>query len=389
MISISCVDYIKPIAQFVQAAILSGHEDWVKALSFRPLEAGSECLVLASGSQDGTIRLWNIEPRLKTNATNGALGDDLLDAFEASLGDTTDAEEGGRQISLKRHIINVKSEDSRYAPYLVQRYMKINSFYSPQQYTITFDALLIGHEAGVTSLAWRPFCFRAEDNQTLLSTSTDSSVILWSPSSVINASKDGTTSLWINRQRFGDVGGQRLGGFVGGLWSSEGREVLAWGWNGGWRRWRQKIGASETSIEEWEEIGAVTGHSASVRGLSWGPHGEYLISARYSFNSSMVMKLQRSFTFYSLDQTSRIHGEIPQSDATSSSWHELGRPQVHGYDLIDAQFLTSTRFISIADEKVARVFEATKDFVSLVSSLHVAELRLDQVCCLNTYVHLV
>jgi hypothetical protein len=38
------------------------------------------------------------------------LSDDLLDAFEASLGDLTDAEEGGRQISLKRHILTVKDE---------------------------------------------------------------------------------------------------------------------------------------------------------------------------------------------------------------------------------------------------------------------------------------
>lgn len=38
------------------------------------------------------------------------LSDDLLDAFEASLGDLgADAEEGGRQISLKRHILTVKS----------------------------------------------------------------------------------------------------------------------------------------------------------------------------------------------------------------------------------------------------------------------------------------
>lgn len=39
-----------------------------------------------------------------------ALGDDLLDAFEASLADPTEGEEGGRQISLKRHILTVKSK---------------------------------------------------------------------------------------------------------------------------------------------------------------------------------------------------------------------------------------------------------------------------------------
>ena len=62
-----------------------------------------------------------------------------------------------------------------------------------------------------------------------------------------------------------------------------------------------------------------------------------------------------------------------------SSWHELARPQVHGYDLIDAVFLTLTRFISIADEKVTRIFEAPKEFVQTIANLHVADLASDQV----------
>ncbi|THH33766.1 hypothetical protein EUX98_g382 [Antrodiella citrinella] len=44
----------------------------------------------------------------------------------------------------------------------------------------------------------------------------------------------------------------------------------------------------------------------------------------------------------------------------------------------DAVFLTPTRFISIADEKVARVFEAPKEFVTSIATLHVADLAQDQ-----------
>lgn len=140
-----------------------------------------------------------------------------------------------------------------------------NSFYSVQKFTITFDALLIGHEAHVTSLSWQPH--KSGQPPTLLSTSTDSSVIIWSPSSL----------LWINQQRFGDIGGQRLGGFIGGLWGANGQEVLAWGWSGGWRRWRRK-----TPTEDfWSEVGAISGHSNAVKDISWSPQGEYLLSARY------------------------------------------------------------------------------------------------------------
>lgn len=100
----------------MRAASLPGHEDWIRALSFYTPRVEGEPLVLASGSQDSTIRLWNIEPIAKApsrdvSAADGGLTDELLDAFEASLGDLADADEGGRQISLKRHILTVKSTD--------------------------------------------------------------------------------------------------------------------------------------------------------------------------------------------------------------------------------------------------------------------------------------
>ena len=108
-------------------------------------------------------------------------------------------------------------------------------------------------------------------------------MILWSPSTIFGSSANQTTSIWINRQRFGDVGGQRLGGFVGGLWARGGTDVVAWGWNGGWRRWRCKgeIRQLSNTAEEWHEVGAITGHAGAVKGLSWSPGGEYFITARY------------------------------------------------------------------------------------------------------------
>ncbi|KIP12875.1 hypothetical protein PHLGIDRAFT_61192 [Phlebiopsis gigantea 11061_1 CR5-6] len=306
--------------EFVSSLSLAGHEDWVKSLVFYQPEDPSCPLVLASGSQDATIRLWNIEPFVRkqtpVSASSGSdsLSDDLLDVFEASIGELDESEEGGRQISLKRHILTVKTSAG-----------------SQQLFTVMFDALLVGHEAGITSLSWRPRS-AAYPEPTLLSTSTDSSIILWSPSTVLGSSHHGTTSLWINSQRFGDVGGQRLGGFVGGLWA-------------------------HGSSEDWTEVGAITGHSAPVRGLAWSPNGEYLAST-------------------SLDQTMRIHGETSiGEDKPSKSWHEISRPQVHGYDLISIAFVDALHFVSIADEKVARVFEAPQEFVDIVRNLNVANLH--------------
>lgn len=86
--------------------------------------------------------------------------------------------------------------------------------------------------------------------------------------------------LWINLQRFGDVGGQRLGGFVGGLWADSGCEVLGWGWSGSWRRWRC-VSTLDGHSDTWEEIGALTGHQGVVKSIAWSPHGDYLLSTGY------------------------------------------------------------------------------------------------------------
>ena len=75
---------------------------------------------MASGSQDATIRLWNIERRKKI-LTNSAedLVDELLDKFESSLGDLGEKEEAGKQISLKHHIITVKAKSDRWTNYFL------------------------------------------------------------------------------------------------------------------------------------------------------------------------------------------------------------------------------------------------------------------------------
>lgn len=155
-------------------------------------------------------------------------------------------------------------------------------FFSQRQYSLTFDALLAGHEAGVTSVSWQPG--KSNKTPTLLSTSTDSSLILWSPSDGASSSTAVNGSLWMNRQRFGDVGGVKPGGFVGGLWARDGKEVLGFGWNGSWRRWRDTSpspsGNDAIQVESWVETPAILGHNASVRGLAWDPEGNCLISTR-------------------------------------------------------------------------------------------------------------
>ncbi|KAF9507357.1 hypothetical protein BS47DRAFT_1373915 [Hydnum rufescens UP504] len=312
---------------FISSLSLEGHEDWVRSLSFSllPSPLGDvPLLTLASGSQDGYIRLWVIAHSMasSTSFADDLGGDELIDSFEKKLGNLEDAEEGGKTISNRAHVFSVFDGKDK----------------SVRQYTLTFDALLIGHEPA----------------------STDSSLILWSPTSLSTTSSGSFSSLWTNRQRFGDVGGVKAGGFAGGLWAGGGMQVLGWGWNGSWRRW----GATSDAELEWIEMGAVGGHQGPVRGVTWDSTGRFLLST-------------------SLDQTTRIHGpwkhNLPEASSTSSieTWHEIARPQIHGYDLISAAFIGSYRFISVADEKVARVFEAPKGFLNTLKGINAEDPTVD------------
>ncbi|QRW04945.1 elongator complex protein 2 [Ceratobasidium sp. AG-Ba] len=251
---------------------------------------------------------------------------------------------------------------------------------SPQTYSLAFDALLVGHEASVNSVAWRPGS--SSSSLQLLSSSTDASLIVW------ESIDSGAGAIWGSVQRFGDVGGQRAGGFVGALWIGSG-DIAGWGWGGGWRRWKR----AEGEAEAWTETNAPTGHNAPVKGLAWSPKGEYIVST-------------------SQDQTTRIHGPV----GASRTWHELARPpavlmrkslefsmrrrdlsnmvpsaplehgtslpdpQVHGYDLTDAAFVGpgALRLVSCADEKIARVFDAPKGFVKTVCALGTVDWEGDQ-----------
>lgn len=73
----------------------------------------------------------------------------------------------------------------------------------------------------------------------------------------------------------------------------------------------------------------------------------------------------------SLDQTTRLFGpwnrEVDGQQV--STWHEMGRPQVHGYDIKCISFVHEWQFVSGADEKVLRVFDAPKSCVESLALL--------------------
>jgi elongator complex protein 2 len=80
----------------------------------------------------------------------------------------------------------------------------------------------------------------------------------------------------------------------------------------------------------------------------------------------------------SLDQTTRLFAE----HTVPGCWYELGRPQIHGYDMntlctvknlknsetSKGNYLSS-KILSGGDEKVLRLFEAPYNYVKTMNSL--------------------
>lgn len=117
--------------QFVFSVALEGHIDWVRALDFSPPGTSAPTTVsftptlevlLASGSQDGYIRMWSLVPIAAApdegSAANddegGELDDQMLKDFERKIGGA-DGDEGGNvgQVSMKAFVISVKTRDGK------------------------------------------------------------------------------------------------------------------------------------------------------------------------------------------------------------------------------------------------------------------------------------
>ncbi|XP_017729493.1 PREDICTED: elongator complex protein 2 isoform X2 [Rhinopithecus bieti] len=61
-----------------------------------------------------------------------------------------------------------------------------------------------------------------------------------------------------------------------------------------------------------------------------------------------------------------FHGALhlwKQNTVNPVTWHEIARPQIHGYDLKCLAMINRFQFVSGADEKVLRVFSAPRNFV--------------------------
>jgi elongator complex protein 2 len=287
---------------FQLKATLSGHEGWIRCLSFIQ-EPGTSDWLLASASQDKYIRLWRIHQGTELPVAAAAGSDPKLGAFLP-----------GKSLSNKAHRFTAGGDD----------------------YSATFEALLLGHDDWIYTAYWR----QQTEKLQLLSASADNSLAIWE--------QDPVTSIWVTIARLGEISGQKgsttatgsTGGFWTGLWSPSGNSVTSLGRTGSWRVWNYS-----SEQDRWSQVIGVSGHIQSVTGIAWSKDGDYLLST-------------------SSDQTTRLHACWKQDG--KRSWHEMARPQIHGYDLNCIDSLGKNQFVSGADEKLLRVFTEPKAVATLL-----------------------
>lgn len=296
--------------EFQLQATLSGHEGWIQSLHFaRESDAPDSDLILASASQDKYIRLWRFHQgkELPAAAANGT--DQLMGAFLP-----------GKSPSNKAHRLQA-AED---------------------HFSVTFEALLLGHDDWIYSAKW--YSDPSTGKPQLLSASADNTLAIWEA--------DPSSGIWVTTVRLGEISREKgattatgsTGGFWTGLWSPNGSSAVCLGRTGSWRLWDYS-----KEQDQWIPHVGISGHTRAVTGITWSKKGDYLLST-------------------SADQTTRLHASWNKGSG-QKTWHEMARPQIHGYDLNCIDSLGNSKFVSGADEKLMRVFDEPKAVAKLLSKL--------------------
>ncbi|KAH8401034.1 hypothetical protein KR009_002596 [Drosophila setifemur] len=223
-------------------------------------------------------------------------------------------------------------------------------------FAVSLESVLYGHEGWVYGVQWH----KTKDQELrLLSASIDKTLVVWAPIQ---------QGMWMEHVRVGDVGGNSMG-FFGGKFSTDGHSIVGHSYQGGFHIWNHILERERPQTVTSNVI--VGGHYGEVRDLAWEHDGAYLMTV-------------------SADQTTRLHAPWLQDDA-DPTWHELARPQVHGYDMQALALLSRYKFASGAEEKIVRTFQAPANFIenfrhiSRVKSDEAGDALLDCECSWSTY----
>ncbi|KPJ07376.1 putative elongator complex protein 2 [Papilio machaon] len=290
---------------------LVGHTDGITCIY--SIYTNEEDLIVYTGSKDSTVKVWEQCNDKSSVLLASASQDTYIRLWRIHLHTEV---ETTTEIRVEQKLFHAYGKD----------------------WSVKLEAILAGHEGWVYGVQWHPTRYDTNTKRNvpvyrLLSSSLDKTLIIWEPES-----SEFGEGAWVEKVRVGEVGGNGLG-FYGSRFGPNGKSFLGHGYNGSFHIWTLN---EETS--QWEPRVVCGGHFGSVEDARWEPdRGRYLLSV-------------------SADQTTRLHAPWTKPDGVME-WHEVARPQVHGYDLASIAPLTATTFASAAEEKVIRVFQAPHNFL--------------------------
>uniref|UniRef100_A0A672SVS3 Elongator complex protein 2 n=1 Tax=Sinocyclocheilus grahami TaxID=75366 RepID=A0A672SVS3_SINGR len=268
--------YVQLNGQFQRLLTLTGHEDWVRCVEWATKDGE---LWLASCSQDCLIRVWRLfaktatEPNQQTEAV----------------------------IKMKENVFQVSGDE----------------------FAVTLETVLAGHENWVYGVHWQPPCVKGD--------------LVEQPLKLLSLVKS-------------SFGGNTLG-FYGCQMSPDGFMILAHAFHGALHLWH-----CDSNQGEWRPSVVISGHFGALQDLSWDPEGEFIITV-------------------GSDQTTRLFTPWTRKGCSEITWHEISRPQIHGYDMQCLTMVGCFQFVSGADEKVLRVFKAPRNFVENIANISCTSVK--------------
>nr|XP_055089827.1 elongator complex protein 2 isoform X5 [Symphalangus syndactylus] len=306
--------------QLLKAVHLQGHEGPVYAVHAvyqRTTSDPTLCTLIVSAAADSAVRLWSKKGSEGRDLFLASCSQDcLIRIWKLYIKSTSLETQDDDNIRLKENTFTIENESVKIA------------------FAVTLETVLAGHENWVNAVHWQPVFYKdgvLQQPMRLLSASMDKTMILWAP--------DEESGVWLEQVRVGEVGGNTLG-FYDCQFNEDGSMIIAHAFHGALHLWKQNT----VNPREWTPEIVISGHFHGVQDLVWDPEGEFIITV-------------------GTDQTTRLFAPWKKKDQSQVTWHEIARPQIHGYDLKCLAMINRFQFVSGADEKVLRVFSAPRNFV--------------------------
>ena len=291
--------------------------------------------IISAGGLDNNLHVFMIYIHLDKSIAIVKVADagghvDWINSIDSILrGDTLIVATGSKDKSVR--IWNVKRSSDNYDPNFND--ISFNTFVGGGEnafcLTLTYISSLRGHDDWINCIS---FDKSTRSSICLASSSADQSVMLWYLTDEDMCQESGTCL-----KGLGSI--QTCSGFCALTFSMDGNYLFACGSNGSLHLWSlSRVNGENFAVPH----SLPQGHASDVYDIAWSLDGTYLISV-------------------GKDKSCRIFSK--KYNSGKSYYIEISRAQCHGWPILCVANISATSFVSGAEEKVLRVFEAPRTFL--------------------------